>query len=313
MKTLIVGTGVIGTTWGWALSEAGIDVTYLVRPGRKDHFKAGITLSVYDGRKGHKKNNVTKTALKCVETLAPSDGYELILLSVFFNKVAAALDQLVPLSGEAVFLIFGANWSGLEEIEKRLTRERYLLGFPLGGGTQQGYKYHTYLGAKIFLGEVDGKSTEKLQRVKSLFAKADIQSDIPDNIQHLIWTGHGLAVGVGASLAQTGDVDSFLSNRALMIQGYYLTREIFELCRLRGAVPSKYPDQAALFQLPPWLYAFVLPLYCNYYDPGVKRIFAHLAATADAKETGEDILETAQQLKFDMPRLTAARTYLKIV
>jgi ketopantoate reductase len=33
MKILVVGTGIIGTTWGWALSNAGLDVTHLVRPG----------------------------------------------------------------------------------------------------------------------------------------------------------------------------------------------------------------------------------------------------------------------------------------
>jgi ketopantoate reductase len=36
MKTLIVGSGVI---YGWALSQAGEDVTHLVRPGRKDRFQ----------------------------------------------------------------------------------------------------------------------------------------------------------------------------------------------------------------------------------------------------------------------------------
>ena len=39
MKTLIIGTGVIGTIYGWALSESGIDITHLVR---KDKFKETI-------------------------------------------------------------------------------------------------------------------------------------------------------------------------------------------------------------------------------------------------------------------------------
>ena len=60
MKTLVVGTGVIGTTWGWALSNAGINVTHLVRPGGKDRCKDGVTLDLLEGRKGHKKKNVVK-------------------------------------------------------------------------------------------------------------------------------------------------------------------------------------------------------------------------------------------------------------
>lgn len=313
MKTLIVGTGIIGMTWGWALSNAGIDVTHLVRPGNKDKLKNGVTLELRDGRKGHKKDNVAKYDLKCVETMTPSDHYDLVIVSVFFNKVAAVLDQLVPLSGDAIFLIFGANWSGVGVIEKRLPKERYLIGFPLGGGTMHESIYWMYLGAKIYLGEVDGRTTEKLQRVKSLFAQADIQSDLPDNILHLIWAGHALAVGLGSGLVQAGNVDSFLSDQALMTEGYYVAKEIFALCQLRGSSPYKYPDQATLFKLPPWLFTIALPLYCTYYDPGVKRIFAHLAETADAKETGEAILKTAKELKFNMPHLMAAGVHLKMV
>jgi 2-dehydropantoate 2-reductase len=137
MKTLVVGTGIIGTTWGWALSNAGINVTHLVRPGNKDRYKDGVTLDLLEGRKGHKKKNVVKYELKCVETISASDPYDLIIVSVNFNKIDAVLDQLVPLSGDALFLIFGANWFGVNPIEKHLPKERYLLGFPRGGGTQQ--------------------------------------------------------------------------------------------------------------------------------------------------------------------------------
>jgi 2-dehydropantoate 2-reductase len=53
MKTLIVGAGIIGTVYGWALSEAGIDVTHFVRPGRKQLLQDGVALDVLDERKGH--------------------------------------------------------------------------------------------------------------------------------------------------------------------------------------------------------------------------------------------------------------------
>jgi 2-dehydropantoate 2-reductase len=34
MKTLIIGTGIIGVLYGWALSQAGEDVTHFVRKGK---------------------------------------------------------------------------------------------------------------------------------------------------------------------------------------------------------------------------------------------------------------------------------------
>ncbi len=35
MKILIYGAGVVGCTYGWQLSQAGCDVTVLVRKGQK--------------------------------------------------------------------------------------------------------------------------------------------------------------------------------------------------------------------------------------------------------------------------------------
>lgn len=215
MKTLVVGTGIIGTTWGWALSNAGINITHLVRPGNIDRYKNGITLDVLDGRKGHKKENVVVYDLKCVESISTSEPYDLIILSVNFNKIDAVLDPLVPLSGDATFLIFGANWFGVEPIEKRLPRERYLLGFPRGGGTKQDdTHYLVAMDPGVFLGEADGRSTEKLQRVESLSVST--------------------------------------------------------------------------------------------YGPGLKRILARLNQTTNEKELREAMLKTAEELKFDMPLLTAA-------
>jgi ketopantoate reductase len=46
MKTLIVGSGVIGVIYGWALSQAGEDATHLVRPGRQDRFQDGVRLDL---------------------------------------------------------------------------------------------------------------------------------------------------------------------------------------------------------------------------------------------------------------------------
>jgi ketopantoate reductase len=55
MKTLVVGTGIIGIIYGWALSEADIDVTHFVRKGKRDQFRDGVTLDLLDEREGHRK------------------------------------------------------------------------------------------------------------------------------------------------------------------------------------------------------------------------------------------------------------------
>ena len=53
MKTLIVGAGVIGVIYGWALLKAGAEVTHFVRPGMAGQFPKGVTLDLLDERKGY--------------------------------------------------------------------------------------------------------------------------------------------------------------------------------------------------------------------------------------------------------------------
>jgi ketopantoate reductase len=148
MKTLILGTGIIGVLYGWALSQASIDATHFVRKGRKDQFKEGVNLDVLDERKGHPKYNLTKYALKCVEEISPSDGYELIIVPTNLHQTEDALKTLVPVSGKATFLILSGNWEGTECIDQLLPRNRYLLGYADGGGTVRNGVYWTNLGLR---------------------------------------------------------------------------------------------------------------------------------------------------------------------
>ena len=133
MKILIVGTGIIGVLYGWALAEAGVDVTHFVRKGTVSQFKNGVKLDVLDERKGHPKNNLTTYALKCVGEISIGDGYELIVVPTNMHQIENALQELVPHAGWATFLILSGNWEGTECIDQILPRDRYLLGYSDAG------------------------------------------------------------------------------------------------------------------------------------------------------------------------------------
>ena len=310
MKTLIVGAGTEGVLYGWALAEAGYDVTHFIRQGKKAQFDNGVLLDVIDDRKGHKQENKIKYPMKCVEMIAPTDHYELIILPIHFYQVEAALETLAPVSGDALFLGFGTNWNGTETFEKFLPKERYLFGFPYGGGIKQDGQYVAYLSPKIYLGEADGRASEKLARLKSFFAKADIQSAVSDSIFHLLWTSHVGYMGVCASLVKSGGLIPFLQSKAAMTECHQIIREMYELCRLRGVDPYKYPDQAILFRFPAWLYIIIFRFFIRN-SKGIQRALAYATdPTGDAEKLYPTMLKTAQELKFDMPCLKAVESYL---
>lgn len=312
MKTLVVGTGIIGTIYGWALAEAGVDVTHYVRRGKSAAFKDGVMLDLLDERKGHEKYQVTKHAINCVEEIAPSDHYELILLPTNSYQVEEALRTLIPDSGDAIFLIFSANWEGSDFIDRLLPRERYLMGYPDGGGTRRDGVYWTNLGAEVHLGEVDGVDTPKLEKVKALFARADMQPDVQDNILHWLWLHNAMSIGIWAGFSKYRDVKKFLDDKPLLIQCYDASRELLELCRLRGVDISKYPETTT-FRLPKWLFVILFRRLWTH-NESMQRFTAHGAdSLQEARANYDEIQRTADELDFDMPNFRAVGQYLESV
>jgi ketopantoate reductase len=311
MKILIVGTGIIGVLYGWALVQAGVDVTHFVRKGKKDQFKAGVDLDVLDERKGHPKYSLTKYALKCVEEVSPSDAYELIIVPTNMHQTENVLQELVPVSGQATFLILSGNWEGAECIDRLLSRERYLMGYADGGGTIRNGVYWTNLGAEIHIGEVDGKPTEKLEKVKALFIRADMKPDVQDNIVHWLWQHAAGAIGFALGFAKYGDIPTFLKDKELLRQCVRSTKELYHLCELRGVDLKKYPE-ASFVNFPDWLVSALVKWNIGHHE-SAQRYSAHGASAGSIQEMKAyyaGVMKTAKEVGFELPCTTALRAYL---
>lgn len=312
MKTLIVGTGIIGTIYGWALSEAGVDVTHYVRKGKTARFEQGVRLDMLDERKGHPANNLTSYALKCVDEVTADGHYELVMVPTRSYQTEEALRTLIPLCPDAVFLVFAANWQGAALIDRLLPRERYLMGYADGGGTIRDGVYWTNLGAEVHLGEVDGSSTEKLERVKALFARADMQADVPANIVHWLWVHIAASTPFWAGFARHGAVQPFLKDRGLVKLCYLACKETLELCERRGVDLSKYQD-VAFFKMPFWLFVILFRRVWTH-NKSMQRFTAHaMDGLAEAKAIYDEIMRSAKELNVEMPALEALGVYVRDV
>ena len=90
MKVLVIGRGVVGTIYGWALSKAGVDVTHVVR---KEGLPDTDTLDLLDLRPGSPKNTRVSYAPKTVTQISPSDGFDLVIVATKHYQAAQAIDQ----------------------------------------------------------------------------------------------------------------------------------------------------------------------------------------------------------------------------
>lgn len=311
MKTLIVGTGVIGVVYGWALHQAGVDVTHYVRPGRSGQFPDGVRLDLLDERKGYAPKAVHPYPIHCVEAISPSDGYELVIISTNGYQVESALAELAPQVGDATFLIFSGNWEGPEAYDAILPRERYLLGYPDGGGTVRAGVYWTNLGSEVHLGLLEGQSAERLEQVRSLFARADMKTDLQDNILHWLWVHNAGVIGFAAGLAKYHQLQPYLADQALVYRSIRATKELYALCAHRGVGLGKYPE-TDFMKLPIWLTALLLKWNFNH-NESMQRYTAHATSEGSLRETAyfyRQMMNTARELGLAMPEMNSLGSYL---
>ncbi|HET9221953.1 MAG TPA: hypothetical protein VFO07_05580, partial [Roseiflexaceae bacterium] len=246
-----------------------------------------------------------------VEDISPMDGYELIIVPTNMHQTEAALETLVPVSGQAIFLVFSGNWEGTDSIDRLLPRERYLMGYADGGGTIRDGVYWVNLGAEVHIGEVDGKPTDKLEKVKALFVRADMQPDVQANIVHWLWQHAAGAVGFALGFAKHGDLKIFLNDKDLLHQCVLSTKELYRLCALSGVDLRKFPE-AGFVNFPVWLVSLLVRWNLGHRE-SAQRYSAHAASKGSRQEMQvyyADVMSTATDLGFDMLYTKALGAYL---
>ncbi|HMK46101.1 MAG TPA: 2-dehydropantoate 2-reductase N-terminal domain-containing protein [Methanocella sp.] len=300
MKILVVGTGVIGTIYGWALAESGNEVVHYVRKGKKDACNGGIKVQMLDERKGRPKHGKFTYYPACAEDV-PED-VELVIVPVGSHQLEAVLLELSPKLGKAQFLIMSSNWQGTDHIDRILSRDRYLLGYADGGGTYREGMLLANLGPNVHLGELDGQNSQRLQGLIDLFRKADMTPEVAANILHWLWVHNATSVAIWAGFQQYREMKPFLKDGALVKDSFQATKECLDICRKRG-VDVDHIGEISYFKYPVWLLALIFKLIFTF-NKSMQIYTAHAASEASMKEMKGNFLaiyHSGKSLDMSLP------------
>ena len=204
MKTLIVGAGVIGSIYGWALSRGGYDVTHFVRPGKSSQLTKGIPIDILDSRKGYDKQYIGHYDLKVTEALNSFEGFEFVIIPTKPYQVEDALRQIVPYTEEANYLLLTQNWNGTAAIDSLLPQSRYVYGDAKAGGSFQNATLISAIFPTIDLGQVNGRTANSLTQTATLFDSIGIKPILQDHILHYIWVQYAINAGLWPALVRAG-------------------------------------------------------------------------------------------------------------
>jgi len=307
MKILVVGAGIIGDIFGWVFTEAGHEVVHLVRPGRAAQFANGIRIDMYDKRKGHKKDFVGLYAIRVTETVSLADGFELVIAPTKHYRLAETLKQIVPLTGDADYLLLTQNWAGTRDIDALLPPPRYVYGDAKAGGAFEEDVLVATI-SSLDIGQVGGKRDEVLGKVVALCESTDLPVAVHDQILHYLWVQYAVTGGLWPALVRAGSFQEVLRNRHLGKQALRAVRECLEVVARRGVDLKKYPEARMYLRTSPvaiGIATLAIKLMFRF-NKVVRRSSLH--ALNDLEEVQVfyyDLLNTGQDLGVAMPVMSS--------
>jgi 2-dehydropantoate 2-reductase len=181
MTITIYGSGAIGGIMGAGMAHAGEDVLFVDKAA--DHVAAMNA--------GGLRITGAKTLQVAARAVLPQDlkgPLGLTFLAVKSQDTEAALDVLAPLAGPDTVIVSLQNGMNPPLLAKRLGAEKVVgafISFPADwqapGHIEQGGF------GNIWIGEIDGRLTERLKRIQKLLSYS-VNAHITDNVTGYLWS-----------------------------------------------------------------------------------------------------------------------------
>ncbi len=195
MKICFLGSGALGSAIGGALSEAGCDVHLI------DAWKEHVDVMNHDGLK-LRENGVDRIVRVKAATDPRAVGTaDLVIVLVKSFHTREAVENARAIIGDRTVVMSLQNGLGHEDIIAEVVgKQRVLAGKTYLGGVllAPGHVIAGLKGKETIIGELDGKITERAQRIAEAFNRAGLEMTVSDNIMGTMWDKLLINVATGA-------------------------------------------------------------------------------------------------------------------
>lgn len=284
MNILVVGLGVIGTTYGHLFQKAGHNVEHLLRQGSsKSHVKS-LRVDILDGR--FSETGARWTSTYDVKTRTRT-AFDLVFVSVPSGAVEAVVKDLETTGITGTLLVCCGIWEDQEFLEKALGGRPYVLGYPVAGGSIQfgdegslelpktdataqpsTQQHETPEGAPegvlsccafdhFMLEGKEKAAIPDYDAIANLFADCGIELECPHDMREWIWLHMAVNAAVVSVAGRHGDVadtsasaERLMDSEDLLDEAVRAIRETAKIVRSRGVDLRNYRNELAPYRAP---------------------------------------------------------------
>jgi 2-dehydropantoate 2-reductase len=287
LRILVIGAGVIGSVYATRLQAAGYHVTLLAR-GRHAADLRASGLVLQDASTGQS----TTSHLQTIERLVPKESYDLALVCVRLDQVAAIIPDLAANQHIPTLVFFLNNPTGTKLLVEQLGSQRIVLGFPGVGGTREGTRVRYVLPHQqpTTLGEVDGQMTARLRRLSAMFEQAGFATAISRSMDGWLKTHAVFISCVCAALAlEGGDSVRLGQNRSTVALMVSAIREGFAALQSQGIRATPFNLKLIFSWMPRWFAV-------RYWQRALQTELGTLAIAPHANAAPDEMSRVARQI-----------------
>jgi 2-dehydropantoate 2-reductase len=190
-----VGAGALGSTIGGTLAKAGSDVWLI------DQYQAHVEAINAAGLRMLEGTTETIARPKARSSAAGIGPADLVVVLVKSYHTRQAIEAAAAIIGDDTVVMSIQNGMGHEDILAEIVgREKVLAGKTYVGGVLlgPGHVRAGVAGKETVIGELDGRVTERVKRVAAEFNRAELLTEVSENIVGTIWDKLFINVATGA-------------------------------------------------------------------------------------------------------------------
>ena len=240
MDVLVVGLGVIGTTYGLVFKQAGHNVEHYIREGSRKRDVKRLTVSLLDGRKT--SEGIEKISEYMVQACSKRT-YGILVISVTQGKIADVMQEIKHAGRTGTVLLCCNIWYNKQQLNELMMGYNYVLGFPVAGGslrkgdTEEDMKLDACLFNHFMLEREDYTNIPNYQNIYQLFTVISVAGKYGD-------------ITNSSEAAR-----SLMHSVSLLKNVIKVIRETTKIVASRGVTLSKYYNELWFYKLPACLSA----------------------------------------------------------
>jgi len=305
LDLVIFGAGVLGSLYAALLKEAGHRVTLVARGRRyEDLVEHDIVLERFDTGE-----RTTISGVRFVDRMPHDEHFDACIVLVQRTQIEEALPTLAANTRIPAFVFMHNMLDGPEALIDALGSDRVLLGHANAGGERDGHVVRYMLAERMMLGELDGRRTERVERIARAFESTGVPVDISGDSDAWKRCHVGLVSPFANAMYMVGGCNYRLAHDTdalkLCVKG---VREGLEVVRAHGFAlePRRL---RAIFAIPRFV---LVPLFRRVLDSELMDIGGarHARAARDEMtKLSEELLEMADGSGVETPTLRKLHAY----